>query len=690
MGPLVARVMVVFMAASLSPAVAVEADAPVAWIRFDDSPGEYKGTPYLFLGGGDIALALDAPLEIGGRIDFLWGAKKDTRVALLEVGGQSVSLSHGGYDGFQWFSVPVPPGVRPKTKTLYLRAPGGGKPAFIAEVRVASASATGGPARDMKARSHGIRLAEPPAVEAFPEMRAMWDNAHAGSRDEPFLSAERNARLAAEGFFRCRKYVDGWLAHADPKTGLIPRNLTASRDLWNGRDAAADNYPFMVLTCALTDRALFEGRMRQMLDTEIRVTSRLGRLGDHYSFSKQGFAHEAVEIDRLVFDNAEYVKDGLIPLTEWLGPSPWSDRMIGLIDDIWANARVETPFGKIPTQNFEVNGDLLQACSRLFWFSGDRKYLDWAMRLGDYYLLGKNHPTRDMEELRLSDHSCEVINGLSELYVAVAHAAVEKRETYRGPLHEMYDRILAIGRNEHGLMPGQVNIRTGKQSGGVTDNWGYNYDGIYTAFLVDGTTEYRDAVRTALSNLKEHYTGFPWQRGSADGYADSIEGAITLYNREPIAPAADWIDGEIKVMWGKQKADGVIEGWHGDGNFARTTIMYCLWKTQGVHAEPWRPDVRIGAVRETGGIAISIAADRPWQGRLIFDRARHRAFMKLPIDYPRINQFPEWFVVEPGRSYALHDEDSGDRRTVMGKALLEGIDVRLEPGAGLRWRVKAD
>ena len=163
-------------------------------------------------GGGDIALALDAPLEIGGRIDFLWGAKKDTRVALLEVGGQSVSLSHGGYDGFQWFSVPVPPGVRPKTKTLYLRAPGGGKPAFIAEVRVASASATGGPARDMKARSHGIRLAEPPAVEAFPEMRAMWDNAHAGSRDEPFLSAERNARLAAEGFFRCRKYVDGWLA----------------------------------------------------------------------------------------------------------------------------------------------------------------------------------------------------------------------------------------------------------------------------------------------------------------------------------------------------------------------------------------------------------------------------------------------------------------------------------------------
>ena len=52
---------------------------------------------------------------------------------------------------------------------------------------------------------------------------------------------------------------------------------------------------------------------------------------------------------------------------------------------------------------------------------------------------------------------------------------------------------------------------------------------------------------------------------------------------------------EIQVMWSMQDSShrpntsqwrsyGVIEGWHGDGNFARTTIMYCLWKTQGVTA----------------------------------------------------------------------------------------------------------
>lgn len=668
---------------------------PVAWIRFDDETADYRGTPYRFLGvggAGDIALALDAPLEAGQRIELLWGSKNDARFASIEMGGKVVPLSHGGYDGFQWFGAPVPNEVPAGTRSVVIRAIEGKKAAFIGGVRIMAQGAEGSGAGAMPARARGMALAIPQPAEAFPAMRSMWDREPApvpapGPEEALFRAAERNGRLAAEGFYRCRRYVDGWLAHADPASGLIPRNLRESRDLWNGRDAAADNYPFMVLTCAFTDRALFEGRMRQMLEAEIRLTSRLGRLGDHYAFSKKGFAHEAVDLDRLVFDNAEYVKDGLIPLTEWLGPSPWSERMIGLIDDIWANAPIDTPFGKIPTLNFEVNGDLLQACSRLFWFTGQRKYLDWAIRLGDYYLLGEHHPTRDTEDLRLSDHSCEVINGLSELYVATSRAAPEKRDAYRGPLHELYDTLLKIGCNEHGLMHGRVNTRTGAPSGGLTDNWGYNYDGIYTAFLVDGTGAYRDAVRGALSNLKAHYTGFPWQRGSADGYADSIEGAITLYNREPIASAGEWIDSETRVMWGKQKPDGVIEGWHGDGNFARTTIMYCLWKTQGLRAEPWREDLRIGAARDAGGIAVSLAADKPWSGRVIFDRARHRDYLKLPIDYPRINQFPEWFVAQPARRYAIRDDATGGETIASGDALVAGIDVALELGREIRWRV---
>jgi len=91
------------------------------------------------------------------------------------------------------------------------------------------------------------------------------------------------------------------------------------------------------------------------------------------------------------------------------------------------SSRLSTRLRQNPHANFEVCGDLLQAGARLYWFTGDRKYLDWTLRLGDYFLLGANHPTRNNKPLRLIDHGCEVVNGLTELYVAVSYALPEKK-----------------------------------------------------------------------------------------------------------------------------------------------------------------------------------------------------------------------------------------------------------------------
>jgi hypothetical protein len=486
--------------------------------------------------------------------------------------------------------------------------------------------------------------------------------------DDPrFRQAEKNSRLAAEAFFRSRKYIDGWLAHADPKSGLIPRNMKDR--YWNGRDAAADNYSFMVLTAAMTDKPLLAGRLTDMLRAEARLTRRVDNLPDNFLFSTQSWQRETIDRDAMIFDGAEYAKDGLLYITEWMGRSPWTERMIGIIDDIWKDPAVETPFGNIPTRNFEVNGDLLQVCSRLYWFTGDRRYLDWAVRLGDYFLLGTNHPTRDSESLTLGDHSCEVINGLSELYLAVSRAMPEKREAYRKTIHDLYDRILQTAVNEDGMMFKTVNPKTGEViDKDLTDNWGYNYDGFYTVWLVDGTPAYREAVLKALSNLKANYTGQVWERGSSDGYADSIEGAITLLNRESVPSAFDWVDSEIRTMWNKQQPDGIIEGWHGDGNFARTSLMYALMKTQSCRLEPWRPDLRIGAVREGDALHLYLSAEQAWSGTLVFDRPRHKTVMRLPVDYPRINQFPEWFTLPPDK-------------------YPDGMPLKLEPGVPLRMTI---
>jgi hypothetical protein len=498
--------------------------------------------------------------------------------------------------------------------------------------------------------------------------------------DDAFEQAMENGRLANEGFIRCRNFVKGWLNHADPETGLIPRNLSRNKDIWNAQDSAADNYPFMVLTAAITDRPMFDGRMLDMLRTETKLTSRIGNLPDTYSFTKKNFQTAQPDLNRIIFGSSEYVKDGLLPLTEWLGPSPWCDRMIGILDDIWKHAPVDTKYGKIPSTSQEVNGEMLQTLSRIYWMTGDKKYLEWAVRLGDYYLLDKHHPTRDETKLRLRDHGCEIVSGLCELYATVHFTLPDKKPAYLKPIHEMLDRILEVGRNDHGLFYNSVNPQTGEHAEGIADTWGYNLNGYCTVYLIDKTESYRQAVLKALASINENYRNYRWEGDSADGYADSIESAIDLYNREPVPSAGQWIDSEMKIMWKIQKPDGIVEGWHGDGNFARTTIMYCLWKTKGLTINPWREDVIFGAVQDGNVLKISILADKKWEGKILFDVPRHKTIMKMPLDWPRINQFPEWFTVEAEKSYTGRDLTSNSKEALTGKQLHEGITLHLEPG----------
>ena len=506
-----------------------------------------------------------------------------------------------------------------------------------------------------------------------------------------FDRAEMNGKLANEGFNRCLKYVHAWLELADSATGLIPRNINdkQSKIIWNAKDCAADNYPFMVLTSALLERDLYNGKMKEMLETETKLTSRLGALPDTYSFSKKGFANKNVVLSDIIFGSAEYVKDGLIPLTEWLGPSPWSERMISIIDDILKNAHVKTPYGIIVSDDPEVNGDMLQSLSRIYWITGDKEYLDQAIRIGDYYLLGGNHPTRNFKLLRLRDHGCEVVSGLCELYATVSYVYPQKKEAYKAPVYEMLDRILEIGRNNDGLFYNSINPVKGiPVNGGIADNFGYTLNGFYTVYLLDKIEKYREPILKTLSVLNEKYRNFPWEGSSSDGYADAIEGALNLYAREAVPSAEQWINSEIKVMWNKQQQSGIIEGWHGDGNFARTTIMYCLWKTQGTYINPWRNDVEIGAVNEDSLLYLTISAGEDWDGQLLFDRKRHSEFMHMPVDWPRINQFPEYFTVDRDKNYQIKTDNNAVVE-IRGEDLQKGYPVRVSKGTCVKLIVKS-
>ena len=508
----------------------------------------------------------------------------------------------------------------------------------------------------------------------------------------------QKAHQAAEGWERSNRYMNAWLEYADPTSGLIPRNLDGNhgQDIWNARDCAADNFPFLVLTSFFTDHEKYDGLMRDILASETRLTSRVKSLPDTYSFSKKDFDADSLDMNRIIFGTAEYIKDGLLPLTEWLGHSPWYDRMITMLQDL--NEYVDVAgvqgqeFGK--AAKAEVNGELLQVLSRMYWMTGEEGLLNWANQIGDYYLLGEGYPLTHFDYLRLRDHGCELVAGLCELYATMHFKDPEKKQDYQEPLYQLLNHILDHGCNEDGLFYNAINPQTGNVvDSAVSDGWGYMLNGYYTVYIVDSVQTYKDAVTDVFQNLHKYHS-FNWENKGADGYADAIEGAINLYNRIPDQKAADWIDQEIQIMWSMQdsawrqnaqqwKGQGIVEGWYGDGNFARTSIMYSLWKSQGTYLRPWTPDLRWAATTSlsnttiwaTDTLFLTMNSPADWEGRLFFDGARHSTTMHLPIDWPRINQFPEWFVVRPEKNYRISID--GKTSEVSGADLLSGMKVKL-------------
>jgi hypothetical protein len=500
--------------------------------------------------------------------------------------------------------------------------------------------------------------------------------------DPAFLEAVNNGLLVNEGFNRSIKYVNAWTQKADSATGLIPRNLKDS--YWNAWDAAADNYPYMVLTASMLMPEYFNTTALEMLKTEQKLTSRIGKLPDTYSFVKKGFLNEIPDSSQIVFGAAEYMKDGLIPLTEWLGKSPWSDRMLEMLDDVPRITRLvkevkDSKFGKSAV--VEVNGDLLQVLTRMYWFTGKKEYLDWAVEIGDHYLNTERLPT-NMDRLRIRDHGCEIISGLCETYLATHYAMPNKKKQWQPYIHQMLDRILEVGRNEDGLFYDEINPLTGEiLSKRLADNFGYTFNAYYFVNQIDSKPEYLNAIKKALNSLNKKYRNHDWE-GNADGYADAVEGTLNLYNREPIPSVKDWLDSEIKVLWDFQKSDGIIEGWHGDGNFARTTLMYCLWKTQGIVPINWKDDLQIGAVNDNGKLKIAISCKTGWEGKLRFDSPRYKDFMQFPVDYPRINQFQQWYTLDIAKNYSVK---IGNEKSKInsGKILSGGLEVKVKPNETL-------
>jgi hypothetical protein len=509
--------------------------------------------------------------------------------------------------------------------------------------------------------------------------------------------ARLNAVLAGEAFARASRPVERWLAWRDGKSGLFPREPRADRRVWVYADTGADLFGHLALGAYLLAPERYPDLLNA-LEAERRLEPRLPDDVDLVTGQPLG-----LPLVERTFGVAEYVKDGLLPLIERSGPEPWLGRSVELVDAILAEAAVPTRRGPIPADSTEVNGDLLQVLARLGWATGEPRYHEAAERIALAYLdvfpttrylppnrwdFMENEPL-DRRRFRLSDHGNEVFSGLIEWHLAETLRGAPGATEHRQALRRLLDRLLETGRGPDGLWFRVVEIPSGKvEQEGLTDNWGYLLQAYLTAALIeeqapDGDPErarvYRAAAQQALAAVP-NYRFYDWQRGEMDGYADTVESALYLLNRLEAPAAAAWVDDQMPVLYGFQAADGAVLDAYLDGNFIRTSLLYGLSQSAGLVPRPWREGLLVGAAAEGACLAVAAASVEPWSGRLAFDTPRHRLHLGLPLNYPRLNEWPEWFVVEPERNYRVLDQTSGLETRHSGQQLSAGLSLSLPAG----------
>ena len=519
--------------------------------------------------------------------------------------------------------------------------------------------------------------ADLPGFELNDETRRLWDHA---PQQPDWLRAERSAGYAGIALGKVQRWLyERCLPVRDERSGLF-RPTGAE---WNYWDTAADCYPFYVWAAYYTDKEVLDTVMIDALQAEQRLANHLDRLPVPYNMDEG--QKTVVDFDAMIFGASEYAKDGLVPIVEITGKEhPWFERMRGLVDDMFKHARYDTPYGKIPSTNLEVNGELLQMLPRLYSMTGEPKYLDWAHRLADHYLLpGRFVPSR------LSDHGCEIIGGLGLLLAVDRSACPEKCEQYRPHLEYLFDEILRRGTNSDGIVIGSLQETPGPHDDQVTrDGWGYDYVAFLDYDLALGTERYREAVRRPLVNLlKPRYEKFNWDHGSRDNVADSVEGGLYLLRRLPTPEAFLWADREIATLLVDHSDPDRLWGVHKlEANTVRTVLIHTMLHTRNTIARPWRQGLQLGAAPSGDGICIFMKSEAPYEGRLHFDVPRHRLYLGFEQDWPRMNAVPEWFTVEPDEShwYRVEDVDAARAQVVSGRSLSEGLPVRLEPQRPLR------
>jgi hypothetical protein len=510
--------------------------------------------------------------------------------------------------------------------------------------------------------------------------------------------ARYNSVLASEAFERAASVTARWLDRRDAATGLFPHTLKPGGRIWSYGDAGSDLFPFL----GIATRYLLPDRYPEILAT-LAAERRLSQSQQFpLDVSLDTLQPVEREPEKIMLGVVEYAKDGLVPLVEALGPDLWLPRLREIMDTVIAASDVKTPAGPIPSPAAEVNGSALQALARLTWVTNDPRYLQMGRQIASAYLdhalptteylpphrwdFMENEPIGP-RRFYLGDHGNEIVSGLVEWHRVENQLGLPEAAAHQTAITKMLDRLLQKGRTPQGLWYELIDVPSGKvRDKDLTDNWGY----LGQAYLDQANAErsspggdlasagrFQQAAATMLHAVTA-VDFYEWEHGTMDGYADTLESALYLLRYLDDPDAAVWVDEQVAVLYGYQHDDGSVTDENIDGNFVRTVMLYGLSLTRGARLEPWSPTVALGAAADGPCLRVHLHAEDVWRGTLLLDTPRHSQNFALAEDYPRLNQWPEWWTVDPARRYAVAMPD-GTLIDLDGERLAAGLPVALAP-----------
>ena len=560
---------------------------------------------------------------------------------------------------------------------------------------------------------HKPRQAPPPILHfafyilhfAFPCIfLALPDPALGQDRHPGFETAQKNSLQARKALGLAHRFLQDWIARKDPRSALIRSGPDGDR--WTVQTTATQLYPQMVLASWFTEPEHLSVLLRQTLQDEIRLTSRVLRLPDDYALAADRFLQALPDTGRIQMSAVRYAADGLSAITAVVGSGVWSARTQAIVDDLLAQANVSTPYadGPMLSGDVEINGNLLLLLPQLAGYTQDFTYLDWARRIGDVYCLGilpgnGGLPARLWDfgaskarnaSLPLDEIGLPIVKGLALLFAQEAALASERAERYLPVLSRMFNVLLTHARTPEGVFFARIEPDRGGGYAVDRKNRTPAWPGLLAAALVfsqaSGNTAYVPPVRDALSAIPEVHTRL-W--GNRPGImATSLPDILDLYAFARHAQSMDHVVSQNLLAWTDREMEALLTSFDAastaqtaeDESAARAALAYAWLKTAGMRIQPWQEDLSLGASASGDTLFVSIQADSPYLGRLVFDTPRHREIYRFTEPYPVHHGFPEWFAVDGESDYAIRITGAGGSAIWSGVLLKPGLRVALKAG----------